>query len=311
MWKCVQDSIDELIVNAKLSDKCHLHPWADCMTPMANCHHTNSFHRPSIWRRHLQQVFALETVYTDRTHQTHLPLTHLIFTPDTRYIHTCHLMYTPDTPSIHTCYTLYSHLTHVIYTPDTPYVHTWHTFYTHLIHLIFTPDTRYIHTWHLMYTPSTPYNIHTWHTLYIHNFHTWHTLLTHVTHLIYTPDIPYIIIHVSRLTYTPNTPYIYTPDVPYIYPCLVLHAHLTRLIHTHLTHLLYTRGTPGGYMIKTLFADCSKWHFLVLATLHCHHFQISGPILIIFSIILIRIQCYLLCCKKTITESIHVTHFGR
>ena len=36
-------------------------------------------------------------------------------------------------------------------------------------------------------------------------------------------------------------------------------------------------------MMKTLFGNFSKGHFLVLATLHCHDFKTSGPILIIFA----------------------------
>ena len=48
-----------------------------------------------------------------------------------------------------------------------------------------------------------------------------------------------------------------------------------------------------GYMMNTLFVDFSKWHFLVLATLHCHNF------------ILMTNQYYVLCCKNLkIAESI-------
>ena len=64
-------------------------------------------------------------------------------------------------------------------------------------------------------------------------------------------------------------------------------------------------------MMKALFGDFSKWHFLVLATLHRYHCKTSGPILIIFCVILMINQCYVLCRKNLKSaESIHVTHFG-
>ena len=65
-------------------------------------------------------------------------------------------------------------------------------------------------------------------------------------------------------------------------------------------------------MMKTLYGDFSNNTCLVLATVQCHNVETSGPILIIFSIILMRNQCYVLSSKNLkIIESIHVTHFGR
>ena len=49
--------------------------------------------------------------------------------------------------------------------------------------------------------------------------------------------------------------------------------------------------------MTTLFADFSNCHFLVLVTLHCRHFPNQRTDFDNFSLILISIQCYLLCSK--------------
>ena len=49
--------------------------------------------------------------------------------------------------------------------------------------------------------------------------------------------------------------------------------------------------------MKTLFDDFSKWHFLVIATLQCHNFKTSGPILI--TLASFSWECYVPCCKKS------------